>query len=76
MPPVWVTNAQPGAVTVAVDPVVVGEQAVQAARLGIAVRSRWPRRRAARSWSGVATWLWIDPGAWQDKTASGDRPGR
>ena len=52
MPPVWVTNAQPGAVTVAVDPVVVAEQAVQQLGLGRR-RSRWPRRRAARSW-----WAW------------------
>jgi hypothetical protein len=69
MPPVWVTNAQPGAVTVAVDPVVVGEQAVQQLGLGSPSIEMAPPSGSPQL-VGVATWLWIDPGAWQDKTAS------
>jgi hypothetical protein len=69
MPPVWVTNAQPGAVTVAVDPVVVGQQAVQQLGLGSPSIEMAPPSGSPQL-VGVATWLWIDPGAWQDKTAS------
>jgi hypothetical protein len=69
MPPVWVTNAQPGAVTVAVDPAVVGEQAVQQLGLGSPSIEMAPPSGSPQL-VGVATWLWIDPGAWQDKTAS------
>jgi hypothetical protein len=69
MPPVWVTNAQPEAVTVAVDPVVVGEQAVQQLGLGSPTIEMAPPSGSPQL-VGVATWLWIDPAAWQDKTAS------
>ena len=69
MPPVWVTNAQPGAVTVVVDPVVVGQQAVQQLGLGSPSIEMAPPSGSPQL-VGVATWLWIDPGAWQDKTAS------
>jgi len=69
MPPVWVTDAQPEAVTVAVDPVVVGEQAVQRLGLGLPAIEMAPPSGSPQL-VGVATWLWIDPGAWQDKTAS------
>ncbi|HEX3794636.1 MAG TPA: hypothetical protein VHV57_09055 [Acidimicrobiales bacterium] len=69
MPPMWVTNAQPGAVTVAVDPVVVGEQAVQQLGLGSPSIEMAPPSGSPQL-VGVATWLWIDPVAWQDKTAT------
>jgi hypothetical protein len=69
MPPVWVTNAQPAAATVAVNPVVVAEQAVQQLGLGSPSIEMAPPPGSPQL-VGVATWLWIDPGAWQDKTAT------
>ncbi len=67
MPPVWVTNAQPAAV--AVTPVVVAEQAVQQLGLGSPSIEMAPPPGSPQL-VGVATWLWIDPGAWQNKTAT------
>ena len=75
MPPVWVTNAQPGAVTVAVDPVVVGEQAVQQLGLGIADDRDGPAvGQPAVGGSGDVV---VDrPGRLADKTATARRRGR
>ena len=69
MPPVWVTNAGPAAATVAVNPVAVGEQAVQQLGLGSLSIEMAPPSGSTQL-VGVATWLWIDPGAWADKTAT------
>jgi hypothetical protein len=69
MPPVWVTGTGPAAATVAVNPVVVAEQAVQQLGLGSPSIEMAPPPGSPQL-VGVATWLWIDPGAWQDKTAT------
>jgi hypothetical protein len=69
MPPVWVTNAQPAAATAVVNPVVVAEQAVQQLGLGSPSIEMAPPPGSPQL-VGVATWLWIDPDAWQDKTAT------
>jgi hypothetical protein len=69
MPPVWVTDAAPAAATVAVNPAVVAEQAVEQLGLGSPSIEMAPPSGSAQL-VGVATWLWIDPGAWQDKTAT------
>jgi hypothetical protein len=69
MPPVWVTNAGPAAATVAVNPEVVAEQAVQQLGLGSPSIEMAPPPGSSQL-VGVATWLWIEAGAWQDKTAT------
>jgi hypothetical protein len=69
MPPVWVTGAQPGAVTVAVDPAVVAQQAVQQLGLGSPTIEMAPPDGSPQL-VGVATWLWIDPAAWHALTAT------
>jgi hypothetical protein len=69
MPPVWVTNAQPNAVTVALNPVVVGQQAAQQLALASPTIEMAPPSGSPQL-VGVATWLWIDPGAWQTLTAT------
>lgn len=69
MPPVWVTGAQPAVVAAQLSPAVVAEQAVR--RLGLAspVIAMAPPAGDAQL-VGVATWLWIDPGAWRTLSAS------
>ena len=69
MPPVWVTGAQPGAVTVAVDPAVIAQQAIQQLGLGSPSIEMAPPDGSPQL-VGVATWLWVDPGAWRTLTAS------
>jgi hypothetical protein len=69
MPPFWVTGAQPIAGAVQVDPVVVGQQAVK--QLGFASPSiEMAPPSGSPQLVGVATWLWLDPGAWRTLTAS------
>ena len=60
MPPVWVTNAQPVAATVQVDPVVVAEQAANQLAFASPKIEMAPPTGASQL-VGVATWLWIDP---------------
>jgi hypothetical protein len=69
MPPIWVTNAQPDAGAAQVDPVVVADQTVQQLPLGSATIEMAPPA-GAEQLVGVATWLWIEPGAWQTLTAT------
>jgi hypothetical protein len=69
MPPVWVTNAQPVAATVQVDPVVVAEQAASQLAFASPKIEMAPPTGAAQL-VGVATWLWIDPAAFQTLTAT------
>jgi hypothetical protein len=69
MPPVWVTDAQAAAATVAVDPVEVGQQAVKQLALGLPTIEMAPPSGSPQL-VNVATWLWIDPGAWQTLTAT------
>jgi hypothetical protein len=70
MPPLWVTGAQPPALAVAqIDPVVVARQAVK--QLGFASPTiQMAPPSGSPQLVGVATWLWIAPGAWQTLTAS------
>jgi hypothetical protein len=61
--PVWVTGAQPTAVVVQVDPVVFAQQAVK--QLGFSSPTIEMSPPAGSSQLvAVATWLWIDQGAW------------
>jgi hypothetical protein len=70
MPPFWVTGAQPPAAVVAqVNPVVVALQAVRQLGLGSPTIEMAPPTGHPQL-VGVATWLWIDPGAWKMLTAS------
>lgn len=69
MPPVWVTGAQPVALVAQVNPAVLSEQAVK--QLGLVsptIRMAPPTGDAQLV--GVATWLWIDRGAWRTLSAS------
>jgi hypothetical protein len=70
MPPVWVTGAQPPAAgVVQVNPVVVAQQAVR--QLGFASPAiEMAPPDGSPQLVGVATWLWIAPGAWRTLTAS------
>ncbi|MBV9661047.1 MAG: hypothetical protein JO337_07815 [Acidimicrobiales bacterium] len=69
MPPFWVTGAQPAAVTVQVDPVVVAQKAAQELGFGSPTIEMAPPDGSPQL-VGVAAWLWIDPGEWQTLTAS------
>lgn len=69
MPPVWVTNAQPAAVAVQVNPVVVAQQAASQLAFGSPTIEMAPPDGDPQL-LGVATWLWIDPGAWRTLTAT------
>ena len=69
MPPIWVTNAQPVAGAGQVDPVVVADQTIQQLPLGSATIKMAPPA-GSEQLVGVATWLWIEPGAWQTLTAT------
>jgi hypothetical protein len=69
MPPVWVTNAQPATVAVQVNPVVVAQQAASQLAFASPTIEMAPPAGTAQL-VGVATWLWIDPGAFQALTAS------
>ncbi|MGH8994448.1 MAG: hypothetical protein ACRDYB_00160 [Acidimicrobiales bacterium] len=67
MPPVWVTGATQAAV--AVDPVAVAEQAVKRLAFGSPTIEMAPPSGSPQL-VNVATWLWINPGAWQTLTAT------
>jgi hypothetical protein len=69
MPPVWVTNAQPAAAAVLVNPVVVAQQAANQLAFGSPTIEMAPPDGDPQL-LGVATWLWIDPGAWRTLTAT------
>jgi hypothetical protein len=69
MSPVWVTNAQVAAVTVQVDPVAVAQQAASQLAFASPTIEMAPPPGAPQL-VGVATWLWIDPGAFQALTAT------
>lgn len=69
MPPFWVANPQAAAQTMQVDPVAVGQQAAK--QLGFASPSiEMAPPPGSPQLVAVATWLWIDPGAWRTLTAS------
>ena len=70
MPPFWVSGATPpAAVVVQVNPVVVAQQAVR--QLGFASPAiEMAPPDGSSQLVGVATWLWIAPGAWRTLTAS------
>ena len=67
MPPIWVTNATP--VAAQVNPVLVAEQAVKQLPLGSPTIEMAPPDGSDQL-VGVATWLWIEPGAWKTLTAT------
>jgi hypothetical protein len=67
MPPIWVTNATP--VAAQVNPVLVAEQAVKQLPLGSPTIEMAPPDDSDQL-VGVATWLWIDPGAWKTLAAT------
>jgi hypothetical protein len=69
MPLVWVTGAQPAAVGVQVSPAVVGQEAVKQLAFGSPSIEMAPPDGSPQL-VGVATWLWIDPGAWRPLTAT------
>ena len=69
MPPIWVTGAQPAAGVVQVNPVVVAQQAVKQLPLASPTIEMAPPSGSPQL-VGVATWMWVDPGAWQTLTAS------
>ena len=69
MPPIWVTNAQPAAGVVQVNPVVVAQQAVKQLPLASPTIEMAPPPGSPQL-VGVATWMWVNPGAWQTLSAS------
>jgi hypothetical protein len=69
MPPFWVTGAVPAAQTVAVNPVVVAQQAAKQLGFGSPAIEMAPPDGSPQL-VGVASWLWIDPGEWQTLSAS------
>ncbi|MHB1771906.1 MAG: hypothetical protein ACYCST_09210 [Acidimicrobiales bacterium] len=69
MPPIWVTGAQPAAAAVQVNPVVVAEQAVKQLALASPTIEMAPPPGSPQL-VGVATWMWVSPGAWQTLSAS------
>jgi hypothetical protein len=69
MPPIWVTNAQPAAGVVQVNPVVVAQQAVKQLPLTSPTIEMAPPSGSPQL-VGVATWMWVNPGAWQTLSAS------
>ena len=69
MPPIWVSGAQPAAAVVQVNPVVVAEQAVKQLALASPTIEMAPPPGSPQL-VGVATWMWVNPGAWQTLSAS------
>jgi len=65
----WVTGAKPPAVTVQVTPIVVAEQAAKTLGLTSAVIEMAPPDGHPQL-VNVATWLWVNPAAWQPVTAT------
>ena len=70
MPPVWVTDAQPRPHGRRWTRWCVAQQAVQQLGFGSPTIEMAPPAGSPQL-VGVATWLWIDPGAWQTLTAIG-----
>jgi hypothetical protein len=70
MPPFWVTDAQPPAAgAVQVAPVVVAQQAAKELGFGSPTIEMAPPDGSPQL-VGVASWLWLAPGAWRTVTAS------
>ena len=69
MPPIWVTGAQPAGGVVQVNPVVVAQQAVKQLPLASPTIEMAPPSGSPQL-VGVATWMWVNPGAWQTLSAS------
>ena len=69
MPPIWVTGALPAAAVVQVNPVVVAQQAVKQLLLASPTIEMAPPSGSPQL-VGVATWMWVNPGAWQTLSAS------
>ncbi len=70
MPPFWVSGAQPPAAgAVQVNPVVVAQQAVKQLPLASPTIEMAPPSGSPQL-VGVATWMWVSPGAWQTLSAS------
>ena len=69
MPPIWVTGAQPAAGVVQVNPVVVAQQAVKQLPLATPTIEMAPPSGSPQL-VGVATWMWVNPGAWRTLSAS------
>jgi hypothetical protein len=67
MPPVWVSNATQAAAQI--DPAAVAQQAVKQLALGTPSIEMAPPDGSPQLVS-VATWLWLDPDAWQTLTAT------
>jgi hypothetical protein len=69
MLPIWVTGATPVVAAAQVSPVAVAEQAVK--QLGLASPTiEMAPPDGSPQLVGVATWLWINAGAWKTLTAS------
>lgn len=66
MPPVWVVTAQPVA---PVDPAAVGQQAVSKLSMPTPTIEMAPPAGSPQL-VGVATWMWIELGAWQGLSAT------
>ena len=69
MPPIWVSGAQPAPGVVQVNPVVVAQQAVKELPLVSPTIEMAPPPGSPQL-VGVATWMWVNPGAWQTLSAS------
>ncbi len=69
MPPFWVAQPQAQAATVQVNPAIVAQQALSKLPLPSATIEMAPPDGRPQL-VGVATWLWIDSGAWRPLTAT------
>jgi hypothetical protein len=70
MPPFWVTGAQPPAAgVIQVAPVVVAQQAAKQLGFGSPTIEMAPPDGSPQL-VGVASWLWLAPGAWRTISAS------
>ena len=69
MPPIWVTGALPATGVVQVNPVVVAQQAVRQLPLASPTIEMAPPSGSPQL-VGVATWMWVNPGAWRTLSAS------
>ncbi|HEY1829800.1 MAG TPA: hypothetical protein VGG38_06095 [Acidimicrobiales bacterium] len=67
MPPIWVSNATQAAAQI--DPAAVAQQAVKQLAFGTPSIEMAPPDGSPQLVS-VATWLWLDPDAWQTLTAT------
>ena len=69
MPPIWVSGALPATGVVQVNPVVVAQQAVRQLPLASPTIEMAPPSGSPQL-VGVATWMWVNPGAWRTLSAS------